>query len=315
MSVHKNACKISQNGYVTIAKLTGAFRNIVLSRSEYPAVGDWVYVNDGGLIESVKIRNNQLSRKLPGKKYEEQVIAANIDIMFIVSSLNKEFNINKIGRYIILAETNHIKPVILLTKLDVCNNPDSYREKVQLYYPNSEIITVSSITGVGIEAISSKMESGSTSVFVGASGVGKSTLVNNLLTRELMKTCLIRENDDKGRHTTTHRELFELSNGAYIIDTPGIREIGLWINDENLMEFQDIVLIGRACKYRNCSHINEIDCAVKRAVENGDLSKERYKNYIKTTREIYYSMLCQNEGERLRFKNKVKQMSKNERYH
>lgn len=314
VAVYKEAYKIVQEGNTKITKVTGNFMNNALSKSDFPAVGDWVFLNDGGLIESVEMRFNQLSRKAAGRRYDEQIIAANIDIMFIVTSLNKEFNINKVGRYIILAETNHIRPIILLTKLDLCANPENYLEKFKFYYPNAEVELISAFADVGIDTIYQKMEAGISAVFVGASGVGKSTLVNKLSGKNLMKTAYIREKDDKGRHTTTHRELFELDNGSYVIDTPGIREIGLWINDDNLSEFQDIYLLGRACKYRNCKHIDESGCAVKQAVQAGDLSEERYRSYIKMTREIYYSKLGQNEGERLKFKSKVKRMCKNERY-
>ena len=314
VAVYKDACKVWYFGQEKITKVTGSFRNSALCRSDYPAVGDWVYLNNDGLIDRIEARSNQLSRKVAGKRHDEQIIAMNIDIMFIVSSLNKEFNINKIGRYIILAETNHITPVILLTKLDLCDDPDNYIKKINFYYPNVETVTVSAIADIGVDAVYNKMVPGVSAVFVGASGVGKSTLINRLLGCELMKTSHIRERDDKGRHTTTHRELFELENGSYVIDTPGIREIGFWINDINLSEFEDIILIGRACKYRNCQHTNEVDCAVKLAVRNGDLAKERYDRYIKASREVLYSKLLQDERERLKFKSKVKQMSKNERF-
>lgn len=313
VAVYKEAYRVVRNGNAMLTKVTGSFINNALRKSDFPAVGDWVYLNEGGLIEGVADRVNQLSRKSAGRRYEEQIIAANIDIMFIVTSLNKEFNINKLGRYIILAETNHITPVILLTKADICDDPYGYVRKVSYYYPKVEVELVSAFNNVGIDFIYNKMEKGISAVFVGTSGVGKSTLVNKLSGQNFMKTSHIR-GDDKGRHTTTHRELFELENGSYIIDTPGIREIGLWINDENLSEFEDIYLLGRVCKYRNCKHINESECAVKQAVKMGDLPEDRYNSYVKMTREIYYSKLGQDEGERLRFKSRVKRMSKNERY-
>lgn len=314
IAVYKELYKLSQDGNFLTTRVTGNFYNNVKNKSDFPSVGDWVYLNGGGLIEIVDERKSQLSRKTAGKKHEEQILAANVDIMFIVSSLNKEFNINKIGRYIILAETNHIVPILLLTKLDLCDNPNGYIQKVHFFYPKLETELVSAFDNIGIESIYKRMGCGCSAVFVGASGVGKSTLVNKLLGNNQIRTSSIREKDDKGRHTTTHRELFELANGAYVIDTPGIREIGLWINETTFTEYQDIYLLGRACKYRNCQHINENGCAVKRAIELGDLSKERYNSFIKMTHEIYYSKLGQDEGERLRFKSKVKRQCKNERY-
>lgn len=314
IAVYKEAYKISCGDKVEITKVTGSFINNAVVRSDFPAVGDWVYLNDFGFIERIEPRRSQLSRKTAGRRYDEQVIATNIDITFIVASLNKEFNVNKIGRYIILAETNRIRPIILLTKLDLCESPEEYIEKLGFYYPNIEIRLISAFSGIGVEEVYDDMKEGICAVFVGASGVGKSTLVNKLVGADRMKTSDIRSKDDKGRHTTTHRELFELDNGAFVIDTPGIREIGLWINDDYFNEFQDIYLLGNACKYRNCKHINEAGCAVLRALRSGDLSHERYRSYIKMTREVYYSKLGQDMGERIRFKNKVKKMCKNERY-
>lgn len=314
VAVYKDMYRIVQNGVYDTTKVTGAFMNQISTRSDFPAVGDWVFINDNGMIERVDERRNQLSRKASGKKVNEQILAANVDIMFIVTSLNKEFNANKIARYIILAETNHITPVVLLTKLDLCSAPEEYLQKINRLYPTIETELISSFENIGIEGVYERMKTGYSAVFVGASGVGKSTLVNKLIGREQMKTSDIRQKDDKGRHTTTHRELFELENGSYVIDTPGIREIGLWMNDDTISEYEDIYLIGRACKYRNCKHIDERDCAVKRAVEEGELPKERYNSFIKMSREIYYSRLNQDESERLRFKSKVKQQCKNERY-
>lgn len=314
IAVFKEKYKLAKDGNFLSTRVTGNFYNHVSSKSDFPSVGDWVYLNNNELIEAVAARKNQLSRKTAGKKHEEQVLASNVDIMFIVTSLNKEFNINKIGRYIILAETNHIVPIVLLTKMDLCDNPDKYIQKVHFFYPEIETEPVSAFDNIGIESIYQRLEPGSSAVFVGASGVGKSTLVNKLLGENQMKTSSVREKDDKGKHTTTHRELFELANGSFVIDTPGIREIGLWINDTDFPEYEDIYLLGRACKYRNCRHIKENGCAVKQAVELGTLSEERYKSYIKMTHEVYCSQLGQDEGERLRFKSKVKRQCKNERY-
>lgn len=314
IAVYKEAYKVSCRDRVEMTRVTGNFMNKAIGKSDFPAVGDWVYLNETGQIERIETRSNQLSRKSAGKRHDEQIIATNIDIMFIVSSLNKEFNINKIGRYIILAETNHIRPIVLLTKLDLCDDPNSFLDKFKFYYPNISVKVISSILNLGIDEIYSELTDGISAVFVGASGVGKSTLVNKLIGDNKMKTSEIRDKDDKGRHTTTHRELFELTNGGCVIDTPGIREIGLWINDDYFNEFQDIYFLGNACRFRNCKHINEMGCAVLKALEDGDLSKERYNSYIKITREAYYARLGQDVGERIRFKNKVKRMSKNERY-
>lgn len=314
IAVYRDAYKLSREDKQVVAKLTGGFFSAIEKKRDFPCVGDYVQLNETEMIEGVIERRNILSRKSAGRKHEEQVFASNVDIMFIVTSLNKEFNINKIGRYIILAETNHIKPIVLLTKSDLCDDIEFYINKVNCFYPAAEVKVVSSLKNIGVETIYNMLDNGKGAVFVGASGVGKSTLVNKLIGKDEIKTAEVRVRDDKGKHTTTHRELYELKNGAYVIDTPGIREIGLWINDDELPGYQDIYLLSRACRYRDCSHVNEKECAVKKAVEDGELTRERYNSYIKMSREMYYSKLSQNEGERLRFKSKVKRQSMNERY-
>lgn len=314
IAVYRDIYKVSNGNEVLNSKITGSFRNRINSRSDFPTVGDWVGLNKGKQIDQVYNRKNHLSRKQAGKKVEEQLLAANIDIMFIVTSLNKEFNIGKIGRYIILAQTNHIKPVILLSKLDLCDNKEEYIEKVLYFYPKMDIICLSAKDGIGVEEVYNSLYKDDTAVFVGSSGVGKSTLINKLIGNNTIKTNNIREKDDKGRHTTTNRELYKLENGAFVIDTPGIREVGLWINDIIIDEFQDVYLLAQACKYRNCNHINDDGCAVKKAVDLGEIKKETYKNFLDMTRKIQHAKLEQDEAARQRLKQKSKLMCKNERY-
>ena len=314
IAVYKGKYKIATVDKVIVTEVLGNFLNKAVFASDFPAVGDWVLINDLGYIVDVLKRKSKLSRKTSGRKNEEQLIAANVDLMFIVTSLNKEFNINKLDRYIALATTCEIEPVIVLTKLDVCEDAQFYEQQIKERYSDIKIIFTSSYENIGIREVLEILVLGQTAVFVGASGVGKSTLVNKILGEEVMKTSMIREIDDKGRHTTTHRELFILENGACIIDTPGIREIRIWANQMENIGFEDIYEFAKKCKFGNCEHINEPECAVKQAVEDGVITEERYRSYIKMSRELYYAKLSQNEGERISFKNKVKKQCKQERY-
>lgn len=314
VAVYKGMYKISDGNEEQVTGVTGNYANRCVYASDFPTVGDWVMVDQFGYIVELVERNNRLSRRAAGKRTEEQLIAANIDYMFIVTSLNQEFNMDKLERYMMLAEMNNIKPVLIFTKSDLCGDTSKYVDMVKEQYQNAMVLVTSSYGDIGIQDVKDVLSKGKTGVFVGASGVGKSTLVNKLMGEDVMKTSEIREYDAQGRHTTTHRELFELDNGAFIIDTPGIREIGFWAGGGAYTGFEDVELLAAGCRFRNCSHTKEEGCAVKRAVQEGVLSKERYMSYIKRCRVLYRARLAQNEGDRLKFKSKVKRQCKNERY-
>jgi ribosome biogenesis GTPase / thiamine phosphate phosphatase len=273
-----------------LCKISGKIRFESVTREDLPAVGDWVLINDEGcIIEKVLPRASKFSRKKAGLEADEQIIAANIDTIFILSSLNDELNIGRIERYLLLCWESGANPVVVLTKADTCKNGAEKRKEVEDKLYGVKVITISSITKEGMEELGPYLEMGKTVALVGSSGVGKSTLTNNLVDAVVQKTKEIRDGDDKGRHTTTHRELFLLENGASIIDTPGMREIQLWQGQGGLTtQFSDIEELAYSCRFKDCSHDEEPGCRVKEAILSGDLDLNRLSQYQKLQREIAY---------------------------
>ena len=275
-----------------LAEVTGKFRHEATRRADYPRVGDWVATerSEGdhtAQIHAVLPRFSAFSRKEAGKSDEEQVVAANIETVFLVSALDREYNLRRIERYLTLAWESGARPVVILNKRDLCSDVARFVEDVAAAAPGVEIHAVSARIGEGIDELESYLIAGNTVVFLGSSGVGKSTLINRLLGTERQRTGEIREDDGKGRHTTTHRELIVLSNGAMVIDTPGLREIQLWIDDEGLQQaFEDVEEVARLCRFRNCLHEAEPGCAVREAVEAGKLDAARVNNYKKQRDEM-----------------------------
>ena len=296
-----------------IAEVSGKFRHEANSVSDYPAVGDYVtasWPTDGShsIITGVYPRKSVFIRKAAGTGRVEQVIAANIDTVFICMSLNQDFNLRRLERYMTIAWDSGAMPVVVLTKADLCENPDAMVMKVSEVASGADIVVTSSKMQ-DIEKLAGLIKSDKTYAFIGSSGVGKSTLINLLLGDEALKTSEIRESDDKGRHTTTHRELIELTNGAYVIDTPGMRELGLWNNEEGMeTAFSDIEELIRGCKFSNCTHVNEPGCKIREALANGTLDESRWKSYQKLLTENAYNG---NESDYLSAKKaKFKQIAK-----
>lgn len=269
--------------------------------SIYPTTGDFVLIewNDTGdsmIIETLK-RESSFSRTASSsdRKKElhsqhEQLVAANFDYVFIMQSLNNNFNINRIQRYLSLAWESGGIPVIVLTKSDLVSNVQEYINQVQNVAFGVDIYSVSCLTKEGIDDIKKYFSKGNTIVFLGSSGVGKSTLVNTLYGEEVMKTSDIRENDSRGRHTTTSRNLIMLPNGAMIIDTPGMRELGMWDAESGIRKtFQDIEQYFGMCKYTDCTHTNEPGCRILQAIEAGELEKDRFEQYLKLQKESMYN--------------------------
>jgi ribosome biogenesis GTPase / thiamine phosphate phosphatase len=296
-SVSKNKFTVSTGEQDISAELTGKFLFEVNSPLDLPAVGDWVYVrllNDDtfAIITCVLPRRSLLKRKTSGSKIEYQLIAANIDTALIIQSLDSNYNISRLERYLVMINESNIQPVVLLSKSDLVS-PDEIDKK------KSEILKI--IPGIDIVAFSSKSESGLNDVsriltpaktycLLGSSGVGKSTLVNSLTGEELFRTQEVRVQDDRGKHTTTHRELVVLDSGAIIIDNPGMRELGVISVEAGLEEtFNEIAELSVKCRYADCTHNIEKGCAVLSAVEEGTISKERYSNYIKMRKESFIS--------------------------
>ncbi len=261
---------------------------------EFPTTGDFVLIkyNPNGDSQIIKTlpRKTFFSRLDPTPGRGEQAVAANFDYVFIMQSLNHDFNEKRLERYMTLAWQSGAVPVIILTKADLVDDYDEYIRKIESVAPGVEVHVLSSQNGYGMEHIEKYLQHGKTVVFLGSSGVGKSSLVNVLAGKEIMDVNGIREDDSKGRHTTTYRQLVKLPSGAMIIDTPGMRGLGMWDVSTGLGEaFQDVEMYLGKCKFADCKHMTEPGCAIKEAIADGRLSQERWKRYCNLKNEARYS--------------------------
>lgn len=282
---------VSEKGELK-AQVSGKFRYNSINISDYPAVGDFVMFNDneGGnaIINHVLTRKSAFIRKAAGTSNNEQIVASNIDTVFICMSLNNDFNIRRLERYISVAWDSGATPVVVLTKSDLCSRLDETLNQLDAIALSVDIVVTSSIKDE-ITSIQKYIQTGKTIAFIGSSGVGKTTLINKLLGENIYETQGLR-NDDKGRHTTTSRELILIPTGGIVIDTPGMRELGLESADLS-KSFSDIDQLSMECKFSDCTHKSEPGCAVKKAVENGVLSEERLASYFKLNKELHYDGL------------------------
>ena len=292
ISEHKEryVVKTTENEYD--AEIIGNLRFSAHQRSDFPAVGDWVaiseYDDDKVLIHSVFPRKTILERQAVGKQGEKQIIATNIDFAFIVQAVDRDFNINRIERYLTICNTSNVKPIIILNKIDLVEEIELKKmiANVEDRIKQVPILAISNETLIGIEKLKGNIIKGKTYCLLGSSGVGKSTLLNNLSGEQLMKTNTISPSTNKGRHVTSHRELLILENGGILIDNPGMREVGIADSMDGLeITFETIVELSKNCKFIDCTHTIETDCAIIAAVENGEIDKSSYENYLKMERE------------------------------
>ncbi|MFC2098015.1 ribosome small subunit-dependent GTPase A [Bacteroidota bacterium] len=292
ISEHKERyiVKTTENEYD--AEIIGNLRFSANKRSDFPAVGDWVAISEYDenrvLIHSVFPRNSIIERQAVGRQGEKQIIATNIDFVFIVQAVDRDFNINRIERYLILCNTSRVKPIIILNKIDLISDSELKEliSEVQERVKHVPIVAISNETQKGFDEINKLILKGKTYCLLGSSGVGKSTLLNKLSCKFLMKTNAISISTNKGRHVTSHRELIVLENGGILIDNPGMREVGITDSTSGIeMTFDEITELSKICKFKDCTHTDEICCAVLEAVESGKMNKTSYENYLKMERE------------------------------
>jgi ribosome biogenesis GTPase / thiamine phosphate phosphatase len=274
------------------AEITGHMRFTAKGREDFPAVCDWVEVtifeSDLAIIHRILPRASMISRKAAGQSGEIQVIAANIDFALLVQSVERDFNLNRLERYLTICYSSNVSPVIVLTKTDLISGSrlDELTESIQLRIKNVPVIAISNETREGLSALSDFIEKGSTYCMLGSSGVGKSTLLNNLAGKTIMQTGSISPDTKKGRHVTTHRELFVIENGGILIDNPGMREVGIADAPGGLeAAFDTIADLSNHCRYKDCTHTGEAGCSVTEAVEKGEIDAGSYENYLKMARE------------------------------
>jgi len=307
---HKHIYRVYTEQGEILAEVSGKLRHLAMGREDYPAVGDWVILDvraaEGrGTIHGILPRHSKFSRKAAGATTEEQIVAVNVDTVFLVNALNQDFNLRRLERYLILAWESGASPVVILSKADLCEDAAAKAAEAEAVAIGVPIHVVSSLTDAGLDTLSDYVREGQTVALLGSSGVGKSTLVNRLYGEEVLATGGIREDDDRGRHTTTHRELVVLPGGGLLIDTPGMRELQLWDADEGLSAgFSDVEELAAECRFQDCKHEKEPGCAVQTALRSGTLKRERYDSYLKLQRELAY--LARKESVHLRLQEKAK---------
>jgi ribosome biogenesis GTPase len=318
---HKELYELATEMGEAHAEVSGRFLHHTHARDDFPAVGDWVVAertdaSSRAIIHAVLPRYSAFIRKVAGGRSEKQVVAANVDTVFLVSGLDNDFNLRRIERYLTLAYESGADPVIILNKADLHDNPEQTRLDVESVAYGVPIHIVSATTGYGLDELRSILPAGSTGALLGSSGVGKSSLVNALLGQAVLKTAEVREDDSKGRHTTTHRELIPLPGGAVLIDTPGMRELQLVGDDSSLgRSFDEIADLAEDCRYADCTHTEEPGCVVRAAVDSGDLDIKRYESYLQQRKEMLHHQVEQDIHLQKKEKRRWKAIYKSMKHH
>lgn len=313
---HKHMYRVCGEDFEWLATVSGSYAFHTLQAIDYPAVGDWVLVEqlpgeEKCYIHQLLERKSVFTRKAAGRDIEQQVVAANIDIVLLAMSLNEDFNVRRLERYVVSTWDSGAIPVIVLTKADLCEDRAPYLQQIERVAFGVDCIVTSAVTNEGMEELQQTLALGKTAALLGSSGAGKSSLTNALSDNNNMKVSGIREDDAKGRHTTTHRELVQLPSGACLIDTPGMRELHIWTEQDSLnIGFEDIDQFAESCRFRDCTHKNEPGCAVQNAIDAGLLEAERLRNYFKLQKEIAFIERKAKSQEQLAEKRRSKKQSK-----
>ncbi|MDF1697692.1 MAG: ribosome small subunit-dependent GTPase A [Saprospiraceae bacterium] len=291
-SEHKDRYTALSVSGVLDCELLGNLRFAAESRYDLPAVGDWVavslYDDNKGLIHKILPRHSIVERQAVGKASKKQIIATNIDVGIIVLSVNRDFSINRVERYLTICNASKISPLVVLTKIDLVDESlwKALLEQLNKRIDQVPVIPISNLSGIGIDRIKSEIKKGQTYCLLGSSGVGKSTLLNNLIGEQIMDTGEISEQIDRGKHVTSYRELFLLDQGGIILDNPGMREVGITESKVGLeFTFEEIFSLASECKFNDCTHTNEVDCAILEALDNGDIDPDSYDNFQKMNKE------------------------------
>lgn len=324
VSEHKERYIVKTEKGELEAEITGNLRFSAKSREDFPAVGDWValtiYDSDFSIIHKILPRFSVISRQAVGEFGGIQIIATNIDYALLVQAADRDFNINRLERYLTICNSSKVSPIIVLTKIDLIDEhrTSEILENIKTRIKNVPVIAISNESQEGYERIKKVIEKGKTYCMLGSSGVGKSTLLNNLSGKSIMRTDTIGQRTNKGRHVTSHRELIVVENGGILIDNPGMREVGIADLTSGLeATFDTIVRLSKNCKFNDCTHTNEIGCSVLEAVEKGEIDKASYINYLKMQREKahFESTIAEKRKKDKKFgkimKNYKKDMNKN----
>ncbi len=292
IAIHRNRyVLLTEQGFCD-AQLTGNWWNSARDEEDFPAVGDWIALNDAdpefAIIQNILPRSSLLKRQAAGQMGKVQIIAANIDVALIVQAVDRDFSVNRLERYLTLVRSTDVKPVILLNKIDLISEEqlEELLSEIDGRISDVPVIPISNETGAGHDRLKALIEKGRTYCMLGSSGVGKSTLLNRLSGSDKMRTDSISEKSNRGMHVTTHRELVVLDGGGLLIDNPGMRSVGIADTDNGLEStFEGIEDLAAMCRFSDCIHINEPNCAVKEAVENGELPRDTYENYLNLQKE------------------------------